>query len=106
MNADIASLGKHTVIGNKIVELATLSSKAIRNGRADSLPICLFRSGILNSPTETLTWANKVNALTNTRHKDVLLRVAHREYYTKERLHTYRLIDSPTCPRCEQVEDY
>ena len=106
VNADIAILGKHTVIGNKIVELATLSSKAIRDGRADSLPICLFRSGILNSPTETLTWANKVNALTNTRHKDVLLRVAHREYYTKERLHRYRLIDSPTCPRCDQIEDY
>ena len=30
----------------------------------------------------------------------------HREYYPKERLHRYGLIDSPLCPRCDQVDDY
>ena len=35
-----------------------------------------------------------------------MLRVAHREYYTKEKLHRYNLIDSPNCPRCDQLEDY
>ena len=38
------------------------------------------------------------------RHQSCLLRVAHGEVYTKEKLHRFGLIDSPACPRCGQVE--
>ena len=33
-----------------------------------------------------------------------MLRVAHGEIYTKEKLHRFGLIDSPQCPRCDSIE--
>ena len=69
-------------------------------------PICIFKGGLINTPIETINWSNKLSKLTCTRHKNVLLRVSHREFYTKEKLHRYRLIDSPICPRCDQIENY
>ena len=99
-------LKHHTFLKNKLVELNSVSSKTIRDGRSQSLPISLYKSGIISSPAETLNWAFKLSKLSCTRLKNVLLRVAHREYFTKERLHRYGLIDSPICPRCDQVDDY
>ena len=106
LNSDVSVLKECTVIRNKIVDLKSLSSKSIREGRTIVDPICVFKSGIINTPLETLNWAYKLNKLTSTRLKCVLLRVAHREYYTKEKLHRYRLIDDPTCPRCDQIDNY
>ena len=106
VNIDVLPMAQSTILRNKIVELTPLSSKTIRVGRTPSDPICIFKSGIINTPSETINWASKLSKLTSTRLKSILLRVAHREYYTKERLHRYRLIDSPSCPRCDQIESY
>ena len=34
----------------------------------------------------------------------MLLRLAHGEFFTKEKLHRFNLIDSSLCPRCDQIE--
>ena len=93
-------------LGNKLVDLTTLSSKVIRQGLGCREPICLFNSGLLLNPSEALNWANKVSKLTSVKHRNFLLRIAHKELYTKEKLHRYGLIDSPLCPRCDQIETF
>ena len=93
-------------LGNKLLSLPSLSSKIIRLGIAEPEPICLYKSGLILSPVETLNWASKVAKLTSVRHRNTLLRIAHKELYTKEKLFRYGLIDSPTCPRCDQIEDF
>ena len=106
LNIDVTALQHFTVLGHKLVNLKSVTSKNIREGRTTRDPICIFKCGLINTPAETINWANKLNKLTSTKLKNVLLRVAHREYYPKERLHRYRLIDSPNCSRCDQIEDY
>ena len=106
VNQDTSMLNSFSFLRNKLTNIQSLSSKSIREGRANREPICIFKGGLINNPTETLTWSYKLSKLACTRHKNVLLRVAHREFYTKEKLTRYRLIDSPICARCDQVEDY
>ena len=106
VNLDTTMLIHHTVLRNKLVDLETCSFKALREGISQLDPIGTLKSGLINSRKKTLNWANKVGKLACVRHKNVLLRVAHIEYYTKERLYRYRLTDLPNCPRCNQIEDY
>ena len=56
------------------------------------------------STSESLTWGLRLSKVNSTRHKNVILRVAHGDIYTKEKLHRFGLIDSPICPRCDLVE--
>ena len=106
VNLDVTAVAEHSFLCSKLVDLKASSSKQIREGRASRDPICIFKSGIINSPIETLNWARKLSELTCTKLKNVLLRVAHREFYTKEKLHRYNLVDSPDCPRCGEQESY
>ena len=106
VNVDLTHLEQHTVLRNKTIDLKTLTSKSIRDARSQKDPICIYKSGIVNTPAETLSWGYKISKLTNTKLKSTLLRAAHREYYPKERLHRYGLIDSPICPRCNEIDDY
>ena len=46
----------------------------------------------------------RVTKLSSTRHKDTLLRAAHGDIYTREKLFRFGLIDSNQCPRCDEVE--
>ena len=56
------------------------------------------------TPQENLTWGLNLTKVTNTKHKSTLLRTAHGEIYTKEKLARFGLIESPECPRCNEVE--
>ena len=56
------------------------------------------------SIAQVLSWGNSLKRVTCTRHKDLILRLVHGELYSKERLHRYRLIDSPDCSRCGAIE--
>ena len=78
----------------------------IREGRSLKEPICLYKSGLILDPSEALNWANKLRKLSSVNLKSTLLRVAHKEIYTKEKLSRHRLIDSPICPRCDEVENF
>ena len=54
---------------------------------------------------ECRSWGLKLNKITSTKHKNVLLRIAHGEVYTQEKLHRFGLTESPLCPRCGMIED-
>ena len=95
-----------TLLNNKLLDLKCVSSKYIRENRSDQEPICVYRSGLLLGPNEALTWALKTRKLTCIRHRSSLLRVAHKEIYTKEKLHRFNLIDSPNCTMCGGIEDF
>ena len=68
------------------------------------MPITDFKVGINLTVTESLSWLRKISKLTSIRHRCTLLRVAHGEIYTKERLTRFRLANDPTCPRCDSTE--
>ena len=106
LNQVVNNPSQMTFLNNKLVNLSSLSSKEIRDGRASKEPICLFKSGLILDPSEALNWANKIRKVTSVRHRNTLLRVAHKELYTKEKLHRFNLINSPQCPRCEEIEDF
>ena len=54
--------------------------------------------------SESLTWCLKVSKVTSTKHKNILLRVAHGDIYTKEKLNRFGMVDDPSCPRCGEIE--
>ena len=93
------------IIGDKFRNLATLSSKDIRLSRQDSTPITIFKMGPIMNPLQGMNWGYTLAKLTSTKHKDLILRLAHGELYSKERLHRYRLIDNPLCSRCGDIEN-
>ena len=84
--------------------LKKLTSKEIRTSRDKKLNVTEFKVGITLTTKEAATWALRLSKLTSTRHKNTILRVVHGEIYTKEKLSRFGLIDSATCPRCDQVE--
>ena len=92
------------LVKGKFVKLSKLSSKSIRLNREKNDPITCFKIGANVTPRDSLNWALVLKKLTSVKHKDNLLRLAHGELYSKERLHRYRLVDSPNCPRCDQIE--
>ena len=90
--------------GRSLVDLASLSSKRIRELRQENVPICLMKIGLVLTPNEALNLFHTVSKLTCTRSKDILLRLLHGELYSKDRLYRHRLIDTPECPRCNLRE--
>ena len=92
------------IVGTTFKNLTTLSSKEIRLNLGDNTPITIFKIGPIMSPSQSINWASCLNKLTNTKHKDILLRLIHGELYSKERLYRYRLVDSSTCLRCGNIE--
>jgi hypothetical protein len=94
------------VIDQKFVALKDLTSKQIRLNRMDKNPINVYKSGLTIGNNQCLTWLNKARKVTSIRHKNIILRVAHKDIYTKEKLHRFGLIDNPHCPRCNLIETF
>ena len=84
--------------------LAKLTSKDIREARSSKVAIGNFKIGMVLENSEALTWGLRLARVNSTRHKNIILRVAHGEIYTKEKLHRFGLTDSPVCPRCQETE--
>ena len=103
-NGQLADLSHCYFVNNAFKALTKLSSKEIRTSRMNKEPICVYKVGLILSPNESINWANRVRKLTSTKLKDTMLRIAHGEIYTKEKLHRFGLVDSEICPRCDQVE--
>ena len=82
----------------------SMTTKQIRESRATHEQICLFKFGLALTPLESTNWLYRLKKLTSVKHQNILLRIAHGEIYTKEKLCRYGLIELPTCPRCDQVE--
>ena len=85
-------------------ELGRCTSKEIRESRMSLEPILEYKLGVTLTSAEAASWGHKLSKLTSIRHRVTLLRVAHGEFYTKDKLHRYNLTDDNSCPRCGEVE--
>ena len=92
------------VIRDRLKKIDQCSSKEIRDNLFLKTPITEFKIGISLSKVESETWCLRIAKLTSTRHKNVLLKIAHGDIYTKEKLNRFGLVDSSLCPRCDQIE--
>ena len=92
------------LVNNKFLSLTALTSKQIRSTLTDNLPILIYKIGPILTPSESLNWCYTLSKLTCTKHKDIIMRLAHGELYSKERLARRGLIADPNCPRCYQIE--
>ena len=92
------------LVNDKFQSIKTLTSKQIRSTLTDNLPILIFKTGPILTPGQSLNWCFALNKLTCTRHKDIILRLAHGELYSKDRLARRGLIADSSCPRCYQTE--
>ena len=90
--------------GKRQYQLSKLSSKEIRLHRSSHDPICIYKLGALATPAQVLTWGNQLKKVTNVKHQNPLLRVAHGEIYTNLKLFRYGLKNNPRCPRCGAIE--
>ena len=84
--------------------LNSLTSKEIRSIRSQKLPIQVFKIGLNLTLGESLNWGSRLSKLTSTRHKNTLLRVAHGDVYTKDKLHRFGMADDNKCYRCNDAE--
>ena len=85
-------------------QISELTSKEFRTHRAGHEPLCEFKLGCIATPNEVLTWGNQISKLTSIRNRNIILRVAHGEIYTKLKLFRYGLKDSPRCSQCGAIE--
>ena len=95
---------KQYYIAKSYKPLYKLSSKEIRESRKDKTPITKFKIGLELNPKDSLTWCLRIKGLTSTSHKNTVLKVAHGDIYTQEKLNRFGLADSSKCPRCDQIE--
>ena len=89
---------------NSYKPLFKLSSKEIRLSRTKKIPLRSFKIGMELSNSESLTWCHRISKLTSTGHKNTILRIAHGEIYTREKLFRFGLEDNDKCPRCDETE--
>ena len=92
------------MLGYANKHLSKCTSKEIRTQRSDKVPITQYKVGLALTEKEALSWGLKISKLTNIRHKATLLRVAHGDVYTKDKLQRYGLTTDDECPRCSEKE--
>lgn len=87
----------------RMVNMVNLTSKALRLNQteAEVEMICVYKIGLVLTPGELLSWTRRMAKLTSTRHKNILLRAAHGDIFSNERLFRFNLIDSPGCKNCQ-----
>ena len=84
--------------------MSSLSSKALRKNNhvlADQI-ICLYKQGLILTPGEVLSWTKRIRKLTSTKHRAIILRIAHGDIFSSSRLHKFGLVDSPKCNNCSE----
>ena len=103
VNADREFL-KGLLIRAKNFPIDKLSTKSIREARSTIPAITDFKLGLTLTNAESRSWSLKLSKVVSTRHKNLILRVAHGEIYTKKKLARFGLTNDPLCPRCQNVE--
>ena len=90
---------------SNLKRLNKMSSKELRQSRSNEEDnmINVFKLGLVLDPGELLSWTGKMRKLTSTRHKNILLRVAHGDIFSNSRLFKFRLRDSPRCKNCDEL---
>ena len=90
--------------GFTLVRMSPLTSKNFRElmtNEADQM-ICIYKCGLILTPGDLLNWTGVLKKLTSTKHRCAILRIAHGDVYTNERLARFGLIDNPKCNNCDQ----
>ena len=91
----------------QLVRMSTLTSKYLRlnlTNEDDSI-ICLYKLGLALTPGEVLSWTGRLRKLTSTRHRNILLRLAHGDIFSNARLARFGLRQESGCANCpEQYE--
>ena len=82
-----------------------LAAKFIRESRTKTQPVNSLKLGTILTSVESKSWGLKLTKLSSTRHKNILLRVAHGDIYTKAKLTRFGLSNDSSCPRCGEIED-
>ena len=93
--------------GKMFVAVSSLSSKTLRLNfklKYDSI-ICLYKQGLVLDPGEVVSWTGSLRKLTSNRHRNIILRIAHGDVYSNERLYRFGLINDPKCNNCNEVAE-
>ena len=103
---DTNSLDAYPNHSLNVVNIVKLTSRELRMDvdEADSI-ICLYKLGLALNPGEVISWTNKMRKLTSTRHKNILLRVAHGDIFSNSRLFKFGLRDNPKCANCPEATE-
>ena len=92
------------MLGSANKHLVKCTSKEIRLQRCSKVPITQYKVGLDLTEREALSWGLKISKLTSIRHRATLLKVAHGDVYTKDKLQSYGLTPDNKCPRCNNIE--
>jgi len=85
-------------------QLSKCTTKDIRTCKMSKEQICNFKIGLELTTTVSKTWLNIVRKLSSIKHRSTLLRVAHSEIYSKDRLFRFGMSNDPNCEHCGAVE--
>ena len=87
------------------IDLKKLTSRQIREKIAPPCPILVYKIGAVMTPAENASWCYSLKKVVSVRHRNVLLRAAHGDIYSKSRLYRFGLAEDPQCPRCPEIDD-
>jgi hypothetical protein len=90
---------------NRFTRINALSSRDIRLSRNPARSIEEYKAGFRLQPDEAATWTYKVSKINSIRHKNIVLKIAHGEIYTRERKFRFGLSEDDSCSRCGEVEN-
>ena len=91
--------------GKMFVAVSSLSSKTLRLNfklKYESI-ICIYKQGLILDPGEVVNWTKSIRRLTSNRHRNIILRIAHGDVYSNERLSRFGLINDPKCNNCNEA---
>jgi hypothetical protein len=91
--------------GHKFRKISECTSKSVRETMFGSATIKNFKIGLNLDEKASKSWFLKVSQLKSVIHRSTILRVAHGDVYTQEKLARFGLSDEVGCPRCDLVED-
>ena len=88
----------------KLASLSQVSTKQFREIMEDSTPITSFKIGFNLGVNDSLTWCYQVKKLKSARHQTTMLKIAHGDMYTNDRLLRFGLRDNDSCDRCGNTD--
>ena len=107
INASIPANDLFPTNGYQVKRMSLLKSSEIKDSyvnEAENL-ICDYKSGMLLTPGEVRHWSGKLRKLTSTKHKCAILRVAHGDIYTNDRLVRFGLANDSRCLSCDNQNE-
>ena len=85
---------------DKLVSISSLSTKQFRELTEDMTPVTSYKIGLHLEVDESLTWLYRIKKLSSVKHQNTILKIAHGDLYTNDRLLRFGLRDNSNCDRC------